>query len=103
MEEKKKRWERTYHGQGWKWEASYVDSDNRFSLNMELKTNTPCISFPVWNGMAQYEEFYWLEDEEYHLFLHDRDALWAFVRRCKKREMDDRLMYHPGSSRGWAN
>jgi len=102
MEEEGKRWERTYHGDE-EMEDILVDREKRFSVEFDKNTNTPCISFPVRNSMCEYEEYYWLEDEEYHLFLHDRDALWAFVERCKEREMDERLMFHPGSRRGTAN
>jgi len=103
MSEQKKRWEMTIDGPQWNIDPIYIDAEERYSLEMETTTQTPCISFPVWNGMAEYAEYYWLEDEEYQRFLHDHDAMLVFVNRCKRREMDDRLMYQPGSSRGWAN
>jgi hypothetical protein len=102
MENKDKRWVITTMGINWKKEEIYTNYDQRYTLGMEVVSKTPCFWFPVWNGMAQYAEYYWLEDDEYEVFLHDQDAATAFVNRCKRREMDDRLMFKPGSVRGRA-
>jgi len=98
-----KKWELTTMAHPWKFQDIFVDAEERYALEMEMTTQTPCILFPVWNGMAEYAEYYWLEDEEYKHFLHDHDAMLIFVNQCKRRERDDRLMFKPGSSRGSAN
>ncbi|MCX6132141.1 MAG: hypothetical protein NTX25_24175 [Proteobacteria bacterium] len=58
------------------------------------------LSFPFFNGLAEYSEFYKLSQAELDEFLKNKDALRDFVKQCKGLQMDDRLYMKPGRLRG---
>ncbi len=102
MSENKNKWEMTTAGSQYKIDDDFSSIENRFTVGFEKTTKTPCIYFPVFNHHAEYMEYYWLEDDEYRRFLVDHVAANEFASRCKRREMDERLMFTPGRMRGWA-
>lgn len=81
-------------------EDRYVSREHRFSLGEETVSGTYFLSFPVSNGLVDYEEFYALNDEEYQLFRADPESALPLLERCRRREEDDRLIQQPGSNRG---
>lgn len=72
----------------------------RFSIEYAPQFGVHCIAFPVFNGLAEYDEFYRISPEELEHFNQDFEALKAFVEECRKRLHDDRLLEKPGRLRG---
>jgi L-amino acid N-acyltransferase YncA len=79
-----------------------VHREKRFSLEIEDGTGRHCVSFPVFNGLVEYAEYYEVDAATFDQFLVDVDTAEAFVERCRNREMDHLLMEQPGRLRGWA-
>lgn len=77
-----------------------VNKENRFAIEEDLESGNFYISFPVFNGLAEYSEFYKISQEELDNFLINMDLLKDFVKKCKDRHMDDRLLMKPGRLRG---
>lgn len=86
--------------QSMNFEDRYVSVEHRFSLGEETVSGTYFLSFPVSNGLVDYEEYYALDDEEYQLFKADPESALPLLERCRKHEQDDRLIQKPGSNRG---
>jgi len=77
-----------------------VDKESRFAIEEDLESGNFYISFPVFNGLAEYSEFYRISHDELIEFMNNIDYLKEFVRKCKDRQMDDRLLMTPGRIRG---
>lgn len=80
----------------------FVSREHRFSLGIEETTGRFYVSFPVSNGMADYEEYYEIDRATFELFQKDLAAALAFVTRGRHRELDQLLMVQPGTNRGSA-
>lgn len=80
----------------------WVNREERFSMGIEETTGRFYVSFPVSNSWAEYTEYYVIDQASFDLFRKDSDAALAFVMKCRRREMDERLMMQPGTQRGWA-
>ncbi|WP_194289023.1 MULTISPECIES: hypothetical protein [unclassified Nocardioides] len=52
------------------------------------------------NGGVDYEEHYRLTPEEYAALARDEAAGAQFADRCRRRELDERLLHRPGEQRG---
>lgn len=85
-----------------KFNDTHVNAAERFSLGIEEVSGTPYLSIPVSNRMVDYEEYYQIDRVTYDLYLTDSVAAMAFVKRCRIRELDERLIVKPGSDRGVA-
>ena len=83
-----------------KLEDILVNKEDRFAIEKDIESGECYISFPVFNGLAEYAEFYKINREELELFLTDSIILKEFVAKCKGRQMDDRLLMKPGRLRG---
>ena len=79
----------------------HVNRQDRYSLDRERATGRPVFSIPVSNQMCDYEEWYWISEDELALLVRDKQAARAFAVRCGRREMDDRLVLQPGTDRGY--
>ena len=77
-----------------------VFNNERFSIEKNVETGNLYVSFPVFNGLAEYSEFYFISDEEYLDFQKDEAKLFHFVQECKEQKHDDRLLLKPGRLRG---
>ncbi len=77
-----------------------VNTEERFSIEKDIESGKCYLSFPVFNGLAEYSEFYKLSQTELDEFLKNKDALRDFVKQCKGRQKDDRLLMKPGRLRG---
>jgi hypothetical protein len=77
-----------------------ISVDKRYSIGIESISGRYYVSIPVGNGLADYEEYYEIAEDQYHLFLHDKEAAIDFVDACRRREHDDLLIQRPGSNRG---
>lgn len=80
---------------------SYVDRALRYSLGIETQSGRPYLSIPVANALADYEEYYWIDADEYARF-RQADGVAAFLQACRARRNDDRLVVPPGTDRGVA-
>lgn len=78
----------------------FVSKEDRFAIEEDLETGAYYISFPVFNGLTEYSEFYKISKEELDLFLGNVNLLKDFVMNCKNRKMDERLLMKPGKVRG---
>ncbi|WP_240326648.1 hypothetical protein, partial [Pseudomonas syringae] len=60
------------------------------------------LSFPVNNGLIDYEEYYEIDKASFDLFHTDLIAADAFATTCRRRERDELLIQKPGAKRGTA-
>lgn len=74
--------------------------EQRYSLGFDDKRDTHYLSIPVGNALVDYEEFYAIEKAEFDVFVSDPVAASVFANRARRRELDDRLLFQPGSDRG---
>jgi hypothetical protein len=79
---------------------TYISREDRFSLGVDEDSGTPYASFPVSNGIADYEEYYALTREQYQAFLADPASALSFVEEARAHRHDDLLLQKPGGSRG---
>lgn len=80
----------------------FVNREEMFSLGIEETSGRYYVSFPVSNGLADYEEYYEIDKSKFELFQLDVDAAVTFVNKCRRQEMDELLMQQPGTNRGTA-
>ena len=80
----------------------YVSREHRFSIGRDLRTGLPYVSIPVSNRMADYEEFYTIDEATFDRYMADPMSALDFVARCRARLEDVRLVFAPGSDRGVA-
>jgi len=78
----------------------FFSRELRFALGTDEVTGMRYASFPVTIGIADYEEFYRLSEEQYTLFLADTTVALAFVKECRQHEHDDLLLEEPWANRG---
>jgi hypothetical protein len=83
-----------------KFNDTKFSKEHRFSIGIEEESKKFYISFPAFNGMAEYEEYFEISKEEYDHFILDENMAKPFVLRCKQRKEDDRLIYQPSVKRG---
>ena len=79
---------------------TFVSRAHMFSIGIEQTSGRYSVSIPVSNGMVDYEEYYEIDAETYQRFSDDAQAALAFVERCRRHELDDRLIVKPGRLRG---
>lgn len=80
---------------------TYVSREQRYSLGVDTDSRRHYASFPVSNRKADYEEYYWLTDEQFERFSADPAAALEFVESCRRRERDELLVLQPGTDRGY--
>ncbi|MCP1453254.1 MULTISPECIES: hypothetical protein [Pseudomonas] len=85
-----------------KFQDVLVSREHMFSVGIEQDSGRFYVSIPVSNGMADYEEYYEINQATFELFKRDPDAALPFVARCRKRELDELLIVQPGTNRGTA-
>jgi hypothetical protein len=83
-----------------RFEETYFSREQRYSLGIDLKNDGRFASFPVTNGVVDYEEQYVITPVQYELFMTDEVAAIEFINECRRREHDDLLIYRPGTNRG---
>ncbi|MBF0315821.1 MAG: hypothetical protein HQK52_20535 [Oligoflexia bacterium] len=77
-----------------------VFREERFSVEKDIESDRIFITFPVYNGLSEYSEFYEISNEEFNKFSNDLDLLKIFVNECKNYKHDNRLLMKPGRIRG---
>jgi hypothetical protein len=80
----------------------FVNALERFSIGVEQETGRRYVSIPVSNGVVDYEEYFEIDEVQFHRYQRDPSSALEFVRRCRARELDDLLMVKPGRDRGVA-
>jgi hypothetical protein len=81
-------------------ESFIIFRKERFSIGIEKDSGKYFVSFPVFNGMVEYSEYYEISNQEYAIFNKDIEQLREFVAKCKNHKEDFRLIEKPGSIRG---
>lgn len=81
---------------------TFTSVTSRYSLGVDSDTGRPYLSIPVTTGVADYEEFYLLTDDEYDRFGAVENDAARFAGECRERRHDDRLIVQPGWNRGTA-
>ncbi|MHC5787126.1 hypothetical protein ACYT86_14030 [Pseudomonas idahonensis] len=80
----------------------FVSREEMFSMGIEEVSGQYYVSFPVSNGMVDYEEYYAIDRATFERFEQDLQAALEFVTRARKRELDQLLIMKPGKNRGTA-
>ena len=86
-----------------RWNCVFVDKVRRFSLEIEEESGRTFVAIPVRNQMAEYDEWYEVDEETFWKYRVDPSLAHEFVERCKRRELDHLLLLQPGSDRGVAD
>lgn len=79
---------------------THVSAGARFSLGVVETTGEPYLAIPVSNGVVDHAEHYRLTAEEYAALARDEAAGARLADRCRRRELDDRLLHRPDEHRG---
>ena len=58
------------------------------------------VAIPVSNGLADYDEYYEIDQPTFERYRANLDSAKEFVERCRARQEDSRLILKPGSRRG---
>lgn len=80
--------------------VSKFSRELRFSIGIEQESSKYFISFPAYNGMVEYEEYYEISQQEFHNFSLDLNNASAILQRCRERKEENRLLYQPSIKRG---
>jgi hypothetical protein len=78
----------------------FYSRENMYALGIDELSGRHYASLPVTIGVADYDEYYELTDDEYARFLADPASAAAFIEECRRREHDDLLVQQPGRNRG---
>ena len=81
---------------------SFFSKEHFYSLGHDSKEGGAYFSIPVSNRYVDYEEYYRISSDELKTFVEQPDLAIAFAEKCRKQEMDDRLILTPGTDRGVA-
>ena len=71
-----------------------------YSLGRDSELGCFYLSIPVGNPYVDYEEYYRLTDDEFETLMQEFGAARDFADRCRRHELDDRLLIRPGTLRG---
>ena len=85
---------------GPRFRAMYVNRGDRYALERDRRSGAPVFSIPVSNSLADYCEYYALSEDEFRAMVEDKALARDFARRCGRRELDERLIFQPGTDRG---
>lgn len=83
-----------------RWNCVHLDTERRFSLEIEEESGRTFVAIPVSNRMADYLEWYEVDAPTFQRYRIDPALAYGFVERCKRRELDHLLLFPPGSDRG---
>lgn len=77
-----------------------VSKKGRCAINQDLDSGKYYLSFPVFNGYVDYEEYYEVLPKELESIMRDEAALQVLLQKSRNRQNDERLLLKPGSIRG---
>jgi hypothetical protein len=77
-----------------------VNTADRYMVGVEDKTGKYYVGFPVFNGLAEYTEYYEIDQPTFERYRADIESARDFVAACRRHEMDHLLIQKPGRIRG---
>ncbi len=81
-------------------QKNYISREHLYSLGRDIKLDCYILSIPVANTYVDYEEYYKLSEQEFHLFMNNEELAKNFANECRLRQHDDLLTLVPGTDRG---
>lgn len=85
-----------------RFEALHVFRQYWFSTGLDHQTGRFYLSFPVSNGLADYEEYYAVSESWAKYPEQSIEELKTFAEECRHHKHDDLLLEQPGTKRGTA-
>ncbi|WP_395734742.1 hypothetical protein [Prosthecobacter sp.] len=77
-----------------------VFRNERCSIEQDVDSGRHYLSFPVFNGLAEYDELYEILPDELESILNDDEARRQLLEKSRTRKNDERLLFKPGRIRG---
>jgi hypothetical protein len=77
-----------------------TNNHQKYMLGIDEESGKKFAAIPVGNQMADYEEYYWVDDELYSGLENQSSKALEFIQKCRNREMDSLLVLPPGRDRG---
>jgi hypothetical protein len=87
-------------GQNVKFDDIFISKEDRFSIGIEKDSKKYYLSFPVSNGLVEYEEYYEIDKAEFERFSRALDEMRKIASLGRDRKNDSRLLQQPGKKRG---
>ena len=78
----------------------HVYREDRYSIEQDLDSGKYYLSFPVFNGMAEYTEYYEILPDELDAIMNNEAFRKRVLAKSRNRQNDDRLLFKPGRMRG---
>lgn len=83
-------------------EDVFVSREMFFSIGTEKNSGKRYLSIPVSTGRVDYSEYYELDEVEFERFVENPSTADEFAWRCRRQELDDRLIVPAFGNRGTA-
>lgn len=77
-----------------------VFREERCSIEKDLESGKYYLSFPVFNGMVDYTEYYEIPSNDLNSILNDEKSRKQLLDKSRSRQNDDHLLFKPGKMRG---
>ena len=78
----------------------FFSKEKYFSVGIEEETGDYYVSIPVSNRHVDYEEYYWIDEQEFNKHKNDLIKLEYIADECRRRLRDKYLIIKPGTDRG---
>ena len=78
----------------------HVYREDRCSIEQDLDSGKYYLTFPVFNGMAEYTEYYEILPDEVDAIMNNEAFRKRLLAKSRNRQNDDRLLFKPGRIRG---
>jgi hypothetical protein len=83
-----------------RFEETFLSREHHYSLGNDLKVGGHYLSISVSDGVVDYDEHYGVSTAQFQRFSENPTAALEFVEGCRRRELDDQLIYQPSTNRG---
>jgi hypothetical protein len=77
----------------------FFSKENRFSVGIEQESGRYYLAIPVTTGIADYEEFYEINEQDFNKNNPDIDHLKKIAQLCRERKNDSKLILGPRNPR----
>ncbi len=77
-----------------------MDQVERYAIGIEQNSGRYYLAIPATNGMVDYSEYFEIGADMFERYRADLASALPFVRRCRGRQEDPRLLYQPSIRRG---
>ena len=78
-----------------------VNREERYVLGFDSELEKYYVSFPVSNHLVDYEEYYEISQSFFEGYPENQREMLEYVKVCRARQNDSKLMFKPGSNRGY--